>query len=97
MSSAPLSNSESNFKIVKNDSFNNSMIEFAKMTILFAFSELKDNFYKMCEFVSLKFEEKYGGNWGSSIIKEGDSCFVYIDFCLTMKYKDYIIKINKLK
>ena len=97
MDSSPLTNSRSEFKIEKNVGFDNSMIEYAKMAILYAFSEYQDNFYKMCEFVSLKFEEKYKGDWGTSIIKEGDSCFVYIKFCITMKYKDYTIKINKLK
>ena len=97
MDSAPLSNNRSDFEIEKNVGFDKSMIEYAKMIILYAFSEYKDNFYKMCEFVSLKFEEKYEGSWGTSIIKDGDSCYVYIKFCLTMKYKDYTIKINKLK
>ena len=97
MKSTPLSNSENEFKIEKNAGFDNSMIEYAKMVILLAFSEYKDNYYKMCELISIKFEEKYGGRWGSSIIKDGDSCYVYIKYCLTIIYKDYTIKINKIK
>ena len=87
--------SNTNFIIETNVGFNESMIDFAKMAILLAFSEYPTNDYKKCEMISIKFEERYGGEWGTSIVKDGDSCFVYHEFCITMIHQGYKIKINK--
>ena len=73
----------------------NSMKEFAEMSILYALQKYPDNDYQKCEFVSIKFEEKYGGNWGASFLKNGDSCYVYRKYYIKVKYGDYTIKILK--
>ena len=90
------SNSNSNqFIYEKCVNVDNSMKEFAEMSILYALQKYPDNDYQKCEFVSIKFEEKYGGNWGASFLKNGDSCYVYRNYYIKVKYGDYTIKILK--
>ena len=73
------------------------MIEYSKMVVLLAINEFPNDDYKKCELVSIKFEEKYGGCWGCSFLKNGDTCYVYQDYFIKLRYNDYIIKILKTK
>ena len=95
MDSAPLS--KSNFIFEKVVGADNSMIEYAKMTILLAIEEYPDDDWKKSDFVAGKFEEKYGNEWVASFIKDGDYRFWYHDYYIKLKYKDYKIKIGKTK
>ena len=89
-------NSNSNhFIYEKCVNVDNSMKEFAEMSILYALQKYPDNDYQKCEFISIKFEEKYGGSWGASFIKNGDSCHVYFGYLIRVKYAGYTIKILK--
>lgn len=95
MDSAPLSGS--NFIFEKEVGADKEKKDYAKMAILLAFEEFPDDDYLKCNFVSTKFEEKYGGNWLTSFIKNGDVRFWYNGgVFLKLKYKDYNIKISKI-
>ena len=95
MDSAPISGS--NFKYEKLEGADDKMVEFSKMAILLAFEEYPndDDTWKRAGLVREKFEEKYGGEWLVSLIKNGDVNFWYRRFYLKLKYKDYNIKIGK--
>ena len=96
MDSAPLSSS--NFIFEKTRGTDKEMIEYAKMTILLACEDYPNDDYQKCDLVSTKFEEKYGGEWLTSFIKDGDVRFWYKGgVYLKLKYKDYNIKIAKIR
>ena len=92
------SQKSSNFIFEKEVGVDESMKEFAKMTILLAFDTYPnpENDWDKCLLVSGKFEEKYGFRWCSSFIRQGDCCMWYNDYYMKMIYKDYIIKIGKV-
>ena len=74
-------------------------LEYEKMAILLAIDEFPDpeNDWKKANKVAQKFEEKYGGCWCVSFIKNGDVRFIYNDIYMKLTYKDYNIKIGKQK
>ena len=64
---------------------NESMKEYAKMTILLAMQEHPDSDPDKCSLIRTKFEEKYGGSWSTSMVKEGASSFTYYDYFIGIK------------
>ncbi len=70
-----------------------SMKEFAEMTILLALQKFPNDDYKKCEFVVNKFGEKYGGEWGVSFFKNGDSAYWYRGNYIKVRFAGYLIKI----
>ena len=73
----------------------NGMKEFAEMTILYAIQKYpNDDLEKSCLVVE-KFDEKYGGDWGCSFIKNGNMAVHYYDYYIKVKYGGYQIKIAK--
>ena len=97
MESAPPS--KSNFNFIKVEGTDDSMLEYAKMTILLAIEEFpnSENDWEKANIVAQKFEEKYGGCWCVSFIKNGDVRFIYDDIYIKLSYKDYNIKIGRQK
>ena len=73
-----------------------SMKDYAKMAILLAMQENPSDYPEMSYIIVSKFEEKYGGNWFCSFIKEGSTAFRFCDYCLKIKYGDYKITIAKI-
>ena len=74
----------------------NSMSEYAKMTILLAFNEYPNSTYEKAKLVQKKFEEKYNGSWSCSFIKEGDFISHYSTYFLRTKpFKGFTISIWK--
>ena len=69
------------------------MKEFAEMSILYAIQKYPDNDWEKCLLVKKKFDEKYGGLWGVSFLKTGDSANSYFGYYIKVKYGGYIIKI----
>ena len=88
---------EDKFSVEYNDGANEKMIELAKMSILLAFEEYPNNDIEKCKLIASKFEERFKHRWGVSIIKKGESLFYYNKYYLKIKYKDYIIKIMRIK
>ena len=74
-----------------------SMKEFAEMMILYAIQKYPDDDWEKCEFIMTKFEEKYGGKWGTSFLKNGDSAYWYNGYYIKVKYGGYTIKILRTK
>ena len=72
-----------------------SMKDYAKMAILLAMQENPNDYPEMSKIIALKFNEKYGGNWFCSFVKEGGTYFHYYDYFLRIKYGDYKIAIAK--
>ena len=70
-----------------------SMKEFAEMVILHALQKYPNDDFNIADAVCQKFEEKYGGSWSTSFIKNGDSSIVCSDYFIKVKYGDYRIKI----
>ena len=95
MDSAPPSKSSFNF--IKVEEADKSMLEYAKMAILLALEDFPEDDWKKANKVAQKFEEKYGGYWCASFIKNGDVRFIYKDIYIKLSYKDYIIKIGRQK
>ena len=84
-----------NFIIEYSEDFDDSMIDYAKMSILFGFSENPNNLDKISEIIVNKFYERYKGVWGVCIIQDGANaaCKFYYERLLFIKYKVYLIKI----
>ena len=100
MDSAPLSNNRCDFEIEKNVGFDKSMIEYAKMTILYATNEFPNNDgyiddYKKANFVREKFNEKYRKYWSCCFSKSSQISSTYFNHWICLKYKDYVITIWK--
>ena len=72
-----------------------SMKEFAEMTILLALQKYPNDDYQKCEFVANKFEEKYRGEWGVGFLKNGETSFRYYGHYIKVRFAGYIIKIYK--
>ena len=88
---------KSSFNLIKEEGTDNSIIEYAKMAILLAIDEFPEDDWRKANKVAQKFEEKYGGYWCASFIKNGDVRFIYNDIYIKLRYKDYIIKIGRQK
>ena len=88
---------KSSFNLIKEEGTDNSIIEYAKMAILLAIDEFPEDDWRKANKVAQKFEEKYGGYWCASFIKNGDVRFIYNDIYIKLSYKDYIIKIGRQK
>ena len=87
--------SSSEFIFVKNKGADESMKDYAKMAILLAMKEHPDDDCQKSALVQNKFEEKYGGYWGCSFVKEGGTCFHYKVYFLAIKFGSYKITIAK--
>ena len=74
---------------------NDEMKEFAEMTILYAIQKCPNDDSEKSALVMEKFEEKYGGEWGCSFIKNGGWAVHYQDYCIKVKYGGYLIRIIK--
>ena len=76
-----------------------SMIDYAKMSILFASQKEYDTIYKKCEIIRKKFEEKYGGSWAVGMFQNNlsDISACFDQYCLCTVYNNYTIKIFKFK
>ena len=48
---------------------------------------ITDNDLKKCELVHDKFEEKYGGDWGVSFIKNGEALNIYYNYTIKQLFK----------
>ncbi len=77
-----------------------SMIEYAKMTILYATNEFPNNDgyiddYKKANFVREKFNEKYRNYWSCCFSKSSQISSTYFNHWICLKYKDYVITIWK--
>ena len=74
-----------------------SMKDYAKMTILLAFQENSDDYDEIVGLIVDKFEERYGGHWSCSLMKKGEgaSCFGTVGYFIKLKYGDYKISIAK--
>jgi len=83
------------FNFVQKIGINDSMIEFTKMVILLAFHDYPKNDYDKANFIMNKFKEKYGGIWSCGVMKGGDVCSEFFDYCILVKYGGYDIKIWK--
>ena len=89
----------STFKYYEVIGFDESMKDFAKMTILLAFNEYPNdgdpNDFKRANLVKTKFEDKFGKVWTCAFIKNGDFCTTYVKYFIEIEYKDYNISIWK--
>ena len=76
-----------------------TMIDYAKMAILFSFQREFDTTYKKCEIIRSKFQEKYGGSWVVGIFQNSlsDISACYDQYCLCVLYNNFTFKIFKLK
>ena len=95
--SAPLPTSSTymSFDIKEKRGANDSMIEFAKMTILFSFNEYPKDDIDKAEFIKKKFNEQYSKNWNCCFLKCGGISFHYFNYWIYIKYNDYDIHIWK--
>ena len=66
-----ISKSPLDFKIERSIGADESMKDFAKMTILFALQKYPDDNPEQCVLIQIKFEEQYGGYWFCSKFKVG--------------------------
>ena len=73
------------------------MKEFAEMSILYAIQKYPDNDWEKCLLVKKQFEEKYGGYWGVSFLKTGDSVYDAFDYYIKVNYGGYKIKIVRTR
>ena len=74
---------------------NDEMKEYAEMNILYAMKKYPDDDCEKCKIVENKFEEKYGGYWTDSFIKNGNMINVYYNYFIKVKYGEYLIKISR--
>ena len=98
MYSAPTIYDKSDFEFFSKIGADESMIDYAKMTILFSFQREFDTVFKKCEIIRKKFEEKYGGSWIVGIFQNNlsDISACYDKYCLCVLYKNLTFKIFKL-
>lgn len=94
----PINDSEQ-FEFFAKIGADDSMIDYAKMSILFAFQKEFKTAYKKCEIIRKKFEEKYGGSWVVGIFQNNlsDVSACYDQYCLCTLFNNCTIKIFKLK
>jgi hypothetical protein len=92
------SNGNSDFEFFSKIGADESMIDYTKMVILFAFQKEFDTVYKKCEIIRKKFEEKYGGHWIVGMFQNSlnDVSSCYDKYCICVIYNDYTFKIFKL-
>ena len=90
-----LTNSSNQFIFEICEGADESMKDYAKMTILLAMQEHPHDYPKMSKIIVLKFEEKYEGDWFCSFVKEGGTTFHFYDYFLKIIYGDYKITIAK--
>lgn len=83
------------FKFTQIIGMNQQMIEYAKMTILFAFHDYPESDYDKAVFVKDKFKEKYGGIWTCCFIKNGQIGTDYFEYWAHIEYNNYGISIWK--
>ena len=88
--------SSSQFIFVEEKGADESMKDFAKMTILLAIKEHPEDDHEKCLFVAKKFEDYYKGYWNCSFIKDGDDSFYFDGVNIKIKYEGYTIKIAKV-
>ena len=93
--SKSLINPSSQFIFEKNTGADESMKDYAKMTILLAMQEYPDDDIKKSFLIMDKFEEKYEGFWSCSFVKDGGTAFHYFDVFMGIKYGGYKITIAK--
>ena len=74
---------------------NDEMKEFAEMTILYAIQKYPNDDSEKSDMVRKKFEEKYGGEWGCSFIKNGGWAVHFYNYYIKVKYGGYLIRIIK--
>ena len=103
MYSAPTIYDNSDFEFFSKIGADESMIDYAKMTILFSFQREFDTVFKKCEIIRKKFEEKYGGSWIVGIFQNNlsDISACYDKYCLCVfikilhsKYSNYFEYLN---
>ena len=88
-----------NFEFISNLGGDDSMADYAKMSILFAYQGEFNTTFKKCDAIRKKFEEKYGGCWVVGMFQNSlsDVSASYQQFCLVIKYNNYYFKIFKLR
>ena len=72
-----LLSSSPKFIFLAEEGADESMKDYAKMTILLALQEYPDDHPKKSQLIKNKFDEKYGGCWLCSFVKEGGTTFTY--------------------
>ena len=72
-----------------------AMKDYAKMAILLAIKEHPDDHLKKCQLIWSKFDERYGGRWNCTFVKEdaGAGWYCAGRFFIHIKYGDYKIMI----
>ena len=65
------------------------MKDYAKMTILLAIQEHPDDYLKKSQLVCSKFNERYGGEWNCTFMKEGAGWYCAGNYFIGIKYGDY--------
>ena len=97
MNVPPSSSNKKDFEFFSNLGADDTMVDFAKMSILLSFEKQYDTAFKKCEIIRKKFEEKYGGSWVVGIFQNclSDISACYEKYCLCAKYKDFYFKIFK--
>ena len=92
-------NINQDFEFLSTIGADNSMLDYAKMVILFSFQKEFDTVYKKCEIIRSKFEEKYGGSWVVGMFQNNlsDISACYDKICLCILYNNYNIKIFNIK
>ena len=83
------------FEFVHSITEDPNIIDYAKMSILFAFSEYPYDDYEKCRLIVEKFEEKYGPTWSCSLIEKGSQFCQYFTYFLEINYENYKIFIWK--
>ena len=92
---SPISNTYNSFEIKDQRGANDSMIDFAKMTILYSLNKYPNSDFDKAEFIKNQFKEKYGKIWSCCLLKNGGVSFDYFDYWITIKFNNYHIYIWK--
>ena len=72
-----------------------SMIEFAKSTIIYAKTQFPNSDFDKCEFIKNQFKTRYGQTWSCCFLKVGGVSFDYFDCWIYFNYGEYNIHIWK--
>ena len=86
-----LPKTSSQFIFLRCDGADEAMKDYAKMTILLAIQEYPDDHLEKCKLIFSKFEERYGGEWNCSFMKEGSGWYHHGGLFMGIKYGDYKI------
>ena len=84
-----LSTTSSQFTFLKCDGADEAMKDYAKMTILLAIQEHPDDHLKKCQLICSKFNERYGGLWNCSFMKEGSGWYHNGGYFMGILYQNY--------